>query len=47
MAAIASAESLADLERTVRADPARFTQMLRRAADPFAVTASRPIEGAG
>jgi hypothetical protein len=47
MAAIASAESLADLERTVRADPARFTQMLRRAADLFTVTASRPIEGAG
>jgi hypothetical protein len=47
MAAIASAEFIADLERTVRADPARFTQMLRRAADLFAITASRLFEEAG
>ena len=43
MAAIASAEFIADLEPTVRANPARFTQMLRRATDLFAVTAGRPI----
>jgi hypothetical protein len=47
MAAIASAELIGDLERTVRADPARFTRMLRRAANLLAVTASRPIGEAG
>jgi hypothetical protein len=47
MAAIASAELIADLERTVRASPAPSTLMLRRLADLFAVTAGRPIEEAG
>jgi|EndMetStandDraft_2_1072991.scaffolds.fasta_scaffold454039_2 hypothetical protein len=47
MAAIASAELIGDLERTVRADPVRFTRMLRRAANLLAVTTSRPIGEAG
>jgi len=45
MAAIASAELIADLERTVRARPAPSTLILRRLADP--VAAGRPIEEAG
>ena len=47
MAVIASAELIADLERTVRAGPARSSLMLRRVADLLAVTADRPIEEAG
>jgi hypothetical protein len=47
MAAIASAELIAELERTVRAGPTRSTQMPRQVADLPAVTADRPIEGAG
>jgi hypothetical protein len=47
MAVIASAELIADLERTVRACAARSTLMLRRVADLLEVTADRPIEEAG
>jgi hypothetical protein len=47
MAAIASAELIADLERTVRADPARLTRLLRRAANLLAATASSPIGETG
>ena len=47
MAAIASAELKADLERTLRASSARCSLMPRRLAYLFAVTADRPIEGAG
>jgi hypothetical protein len=47
MAAIASAELIADLERTVRACAALSTLMLRRVADLLEVTADRPIEEAG
>jgi hypothetical protein len=47
MAVIASAELIADLERTVRAGPARSTLMLRRVAGLLEVTADRPIEEAG
>jgi len=47
MAAIASAELIADLERVMRARAAPSTLMLRRLADLLAVTADRPIEGAG
>ena len=39
MAAIASAELVAELERAVRACPARSSQMLPRAADLLAATA--------
>jgi hypothetical protein len=47
MAAIASAELIANLESTVRASPAPSTLMPRRLAGLFAVTASRPTEEAG
>jgi len=47
MAAIASAQPVDDLERTVRASPARSTQMLPRLADLLGMTADRPIAEAG
>jgi hypothetical protein len=47
MAAIASAELIADLEWTVRASPARSTLKPRRLADLFEVTAGRLTEEAG
>jgi hypothetical protein len=47
MAAIASAELIADLQRTVRASPARSTEMPPRLADLLGVTADRPIAEAG
>ena len=43
MAVITSAELIADLERTVRASPARSTQMLRPAADLLGMKADRLI----
>jgi hypothetical protein len=47
MAAIRSAELIADLEWTVRASPALSTLMLRRLAGLLAVTAGRSIGEAG
>ena len=41
MAAIASAERIAELERSVRACPARTAGMLRRAADLLSATSIR------
>jgi len=43
MAVITSAELIADLERTVRASPARSTQMLCPVADLVGVKADCPI----
>ena len=43
MAAIASAEFIADLERTVRASPVRSAQMLCPVANLVGVKADRPI----
>jgi hypothetical protein len=43
MAVITSAELIADLERTVRASPARSTRMLCPVANLLGVKADRPI----
>jgi hypothetical protein len=43
IAVITSAELVADLERTVRANPARSTQMLRPVADLLGAKADRLI----
>jgi hypothetical protein len=47
MAAIASAELIADLERAVQASPAPSILLLRGLAGVLAATTDRPIEGAG
>jgi hypothetical protein len=47
MAATASAKPIDELERTVRAGPARSTQMLHRLPGLLEVTADRPIAEAG
>src|SRR5262245_44249856 len=41
MVAIGSAELVADLEQSVRASPGRTSQMLRRVAQLFSITADR------
>jgi uncharacterized protein (DUF2336 family) len=45
MVAIGSAELVAEMERSVRASPGRTSQMLRRVADLFSLTAGRLNQG--